>query len=96
VRNSARVGEQTAQTKKRSRETPLLASESMFGVERSVFPLADRSPQPWSSVRITTTLGRGAAARNTGAGVVSTAQARSSAGTLTRRARIMIRTSGRL
>jgi hypothetical protein len=38
VRNSARVGEQTGQTKKRSREIPPLAIESMFGVATWLLP----------------------------------------------------------
>ena len=62
MRNSARVGEQTGQTKKRSNIAPSRASESIFGVERLVLPLMLRSPQPWSSARMMTMLGFGAAA----------------------------------
>jgi hypothetical protein len=51
------VGEQTGQTKKCSKLAPSLANESIFGVERSVFPFRLRSPHPWSSVKKTMTLG---------------------------------------
>ncbi len=36
---------------------PSRASESIFGVARFVLPLTLKSPQPWSSVKITNTLG---------------------------------------
>ena len=46
VSHSARVGEQTGQTKNRSNKAPSRASESMFGVLRFVLPWTLRSPQP--------------------------------------------------
>src|SRR5262249_32673960 len=66
VRNSARVGEQTGCTKNRSKRAPSEASESMCGVRRLVLPLTLRSPQPWSSARMTTTFGFSAALASRG------------------------------
>src|SRR5688572_1042448 len=40
---------------------PSRASESMCGVARLAFPFTLRSPQPWSSLRMTITLGCSAA-----------------------------------
>ena len=46
------------QTKKRSRDTPFSAMESMRGVLIDTLPLWLKSPQPASSARKTTRLGR--------------------------------------
>ena len=59
VNKAARDGLHTGLLEYQSvKRTPSAAIRSRFGVRKSVAPMHDRSPYPWSSVMNTMTLGR--------------------------------------